>query len=56
MIEKVETEVDKETARVFEPKIPAPLRPKQRTLLEEIFAGHQDFPGYTPDRKTEPEL
>jgi hypothetical protein len=46
---EVETEVEKGTIKVSEPKIPNPLRPKQRTLLEEIFEGHQDFLGYTPD-------
>lgn len=46
---EVETEVEKETAKLSEPKPPGPLRPKRRTLLEEIFEGHEDFLGYTPD-------
>ena len=46
---EVETEVEKETAKISEPKPPGPLRPKRRTLLEEIFEGHEDFLGYTPD-------
>jgi|HubBroStandDraft_5_1064220.scaffolds.fasta_scaffold67725_2 hypothetical protein len=53
---EVETEVEKETAKASEPKIPASLRPKPRTVLEEIFEGHQDFLACTPDSEKRPEL
>jgi hypothetical protein len=46
---EAETELERETAKVPKTKIPTPLRPKPRTLIEEIFEGHQDFLGYTPD-------
>ncbi len=46
---EVETEVEEETTKISEPKLPTPFRQKPRTLLEEIFEGHEDFLGYTPD-------
>jgi hypothetical protein len=46
---EVETEVEEETPKISELKPPTPFRQKPRTLLEEIFEGHEDFLGYTPD-------
>ncbi len=41
---------EKKTVKASAPK-PKPVRPKQarQTLLEEIFEGHEEFLGYTPD-------
>ena len=43
----VEQPAEKKTTQVFEPK---PVSPKEPVpLLVEIFGGHEDFLGWTPD-------
>jgi hypothetical protein len=46
---EVEPKVEKKTVNLSGPKPATPLRPKRRTLLEEIFEGHEEYLGYTPD-------
>ncbi len=41
--EKISVEV-----KLSDPKLVAPIAPV-RNLLEEIFAGHEEFLGWTPD-------
>ncbi len=46
---EVEFEIEEEVLAELETKRPAPPAPKRRNLLEEIFQGHEDFLGLTPD-------
>lgn len=45
----VESQVEKKNVKVLETAPPALTVPKRRNLLEEIFAGHEEFLGLTPD-------
>ncbi len=44
----VEQPVEKKTVQVSEPKPVSPQQPA-RDLLVEIFSGHEEFLGWTPD-------
>jgi hypothetical protein len=45
---QVEPPVEKKIVRTYEPKPVAP-KPPVRNLLSEIFEGHEEFLGWTPD-------
>ena len=46
---EVEFEIEEELVNESKTKRPAPPTSKRRNLLEEIFEGHEDFLGLTPD-------
>ncbi|MFZ0308594.1 MAG: hypothetical protein WCA76_04765 [Candidatus Sulfotelmatobacter sp.] len=46
--EEEELAVEKRTVKLSEPKPPARKQPS-RNLLSEIFEGHEEFLGLTPD-------
>jgi hypothetical protein len=44
----VKLSVEKKTMQVWEPKPPS-LKQRVQNLLVEIFGGHEEFLGWTPD-------
>jgi hypothetical protein len=40
---------EKKAPKISEPKPSSEVKPPKRSLLAEIFAGHEEFLGYTPD-------
>lgn len=49
IVPPVESPVEKKTLRTYEPKPVRPNPPAPKSLLYEIFEGHEDFLGWTPD-------
>lgn len=48
IVPQMELVVETKTMKVSEPK-PAGLKQRVRDLLVDIFAGHQEFLGWTPE-------
>jgi hypothetical protein len=44
-----ELALEKEAPKISEPKPGPEVKQSKRSVLVEIFAGHEDFLGYTPD-------